>query len=482
MCRELDALSKAVAAFAKGFDAHALSPAQAGTVMRACARMEASLASVKALAAARHSDCDAWKFEGFRSPSDQLATHTGMTPSHARRLLDTGRRLAAQPDVAHAALAGDLSIEQAGLVSEAAAAAPARTHELIERARRCTMSDLQEEVTRIRAANCDLEARRRAIHAKRSFRRWTDSDGAFNARIYGLPEDGALLFQALDPIRRRLIIKHREERPDQPNEPLDALDYDAALVLAATAVGAPAELSPEQLGELDLFPHAADPPGAPTNSEPDLFTPTGADSSGPAADQGASPPTRRRRRRLAGGSYKVIVRVDYDALIRGFAVDGETCDMTGSGPVAVSTVAKIIETTNPFIAAVLIRNKKLEGVYHHGRKATSHQQTALEFFYPTCAAAGCHAHLGLQNDHRVDWARTHHTLLAELDRLCPHHHNLKTRNSWALIPGTGKRPLVPPTDPRHPNHRPASPTGDSPPRSGPRPATALSERTHRARQ
>ncbi len=429
-------------------------------VMRVCARMEASIASVKALAAARHGDSDAWKLEGFRSLSDQLAAQTGMTASRARRLLDTGRRLAGQPDIAEAALGGELSIDQADLVSEAAAVAPSMTRDLIDKARHATMSELKEEVTRVKAANCDLEARRRAIHAKRSFRRWTDSDGAFSARFYGLPEDGAVLFQAIDPVRRRLVVKRRETRPDEPNEALDALDYDAALILAAAAVGQPAELTPEELTDLGLFPDLSAPDDAavaePT-TQPDLF----------AADEGAAgvPPARRRRKRLAGGSYKVIVRVDYTALLRGYALDGELCDMTGTGPVALSTVGRILKTTNPFISAVLLKNEKLEGVYHLGRRATSHQQTALEFFHPTCAAAGCPAYLGLQNDHRIDWAETHHTVLAELDRLCPHHHNLKTRSNWALVPGTGKRPFVPPTDPRHPDHRPSAavPAATGPP-------------------
>jgi hypothetical protein len=54
--------------------------------------------------------------------------------------------------------------------------------------------------------------------------------------------------------------------------------------------------------------------------------------------------------------------------------------------------------------------------------------------------------------HRLDWADTHYTVLDLLDVLCVHHHKLKTREGWALITGTGKRPFVPPADPRHPKH------------------------------
>jgi hypothetical protein len=55
-------------------------------------------------------------------------------------------------------------------------------------------------------------------------------------------------------------------------------------------------------------------------------------------------------------------------------------------------------------------------------------------------------------DHREDWAATHVTLLSLIDRLCPHHHRLKTRQNWGLVDGRGKRAFVAPTDARHPRH------------------------------
>ena len=38
--------------------------------------------------------------------------------------------------------------------------------------------------------------------------------------------------------------------------------------------------------------------------------------------------------------------------------------------------------------------------------------------------------------------------------LCGHCHDLKTRYGWSLVHGTGKRPMVPPDDPRHPKNKP----------------------------
>jgi len=70
---------------------------------------------------------------------------------------------------------------------------------------------------------------------------------------------------------------------------------------------------------------------------------------------------------------------------------------------------------------------------------------------PCCSVTGCSA-TWIQYDHRRDWSITRHTTLPELDPLCHHHHDLKSRLGWALVEGTGKRAMVPPTDRRHPAH------------------------------
>ena len=70
-----------------------------------------------------------------------------------------------------------------------------------------------------------------------------------------------------------------------------------------------------------------------------------------------------------------------------------------------------------------------------------------------CTREDCTRTQRLENDHREDWARTKHNRLDESDPLCGHDHDLKTYFGWALVAGTGKRPMVPPDDPRHPDYR-----------------------------
>jgi hypothetical protein len=162
-----------------------------------------------------------------------------------------------------------------------------------------------------------------------------------------------------------------------------------------------------------------------------------------------------------------MIRIDFEALLRGVALDGELCEIAGYGPVPVTVVHDILASESPFLIGLMTKARDLSGVYHHGRHPNAHQRSALDFLYPTCAAQGCNARAGLQYDHRIDWSKTHYTIYDLLDRLCPHHHRLKTQRNWALVAGTGKRPFVPPDDPRHPRFAASDPT---PPAAGSTPS------------
>lgn len=440
-----------MAVYGGEFDAQVLSPAQAAEVVAICAQIEASVVSVKSLAAVRAAEGKTWEHYGYRSPAEQLADQTGISPSQARRTLETGRRMAQQPEVARAALAGQLSPAQAEAVSDGVAADPSKAAALLEKAVNSSLPELNEAVAKVKADSTDLEERRKARHARRSFRKWTDRDGALDGRIYGHPEDGTVIWRMLDPVRRRLnMVRHQA---GQSADNIDALDYDALSTIAAIALGKDAELTMSDLTGLGLFPQARSAPPRQASDAPssllDFLSPAGDDSS-PAHPEEST--QQKRGKKLAGSPLRVMVRVDLDALLRGVALEGELCEIPGYGPVPTSVVEDLIATENPFIIGVLTKGETVVGVYHHGRYPNAHQRSALDFLYPTCAVAGCNSRTGLQYDHRLDFAKTKITAFDLLDRLCRHHHNLKTRKNWALVDGRGKRAFVPPDDPRHPRH------------------------------
>lgn len=401
-----------MAAFGRSFDARSLLPSQARRVVAQAAAIEATAVAIKALAVARLSEATSWKGTGHRNAADQLAADTGMSGGAARDLLETGRRLAEQPEVAEAALSGTLSPQQTCLVASGAEADPASADRLIEAAGQSSLGELRQEVARTKAAHEDLEERRRRIHARRRLRSWTDPEGEWHLRATGNPDQGAEIMAAIEPLRdARFNDARREGRREHP----DAYAFDALVGLCKASTDPASDPSPQ------LF-HAA-----------------------------AEQPPRRRDPR--GAKAKLIFRIDYDTWLRGAPVDGETCELVGYGPVPVSVVDELLATGDPFVTAVLTKAKALVGSVHFGRYPTAHQQTALEWLYPTCAAVGCSAQARLQRDHEIDWSRTHFTVFEHLDLLCAHHHALKTRQNWALVKGRGKRDFVPPTDRRHPGIR-----------------------------
>jgi hypothetical protein len=144
------------------------------------------------------------------------------------------------------------------------------------------------------------------------------------------------------------------------------------------------------------------------------------------------------------------VRADWDSLVRGYPIAGEMCEIAGVGPVAVSTVEAMMASGDAFLVALLTKGVDVVSAAHLGRRPTAVQKSALLWRDPTCRAEGCDATVRLEADHRTPWVETKVTLVPDLDHLCGYHHDLKSYKGWALVAGVGKRPMVPPDDPRHP--------------------------------
>ena len=291
-----------------------------------------------------------WRADGDRSPEDWLARQTGTSKADAGRLVETGRQLEALPVVAEAVTRGELSARQAEAIAGAAAADPGAQCRLLDRAKGGSLRELQDECRRTRAnAEPDPDAAARRAHAKRSCRTWTDPDGITgHLHLSGPVADMARVDNA---IRHRADKAFRAARADGRREPAEAYAFDAATeLLTSTGDGTPA--------------------------------PAGADA-------------------------KIIVRVDHSALVRGRAVEGETCEIAGVGPIPVATVREWMD--DAFIAAVLTKGEDVQKVVHLGRRFNATQRTALQWQDPICARKGCSNRLRLEYDHFEDWANTHTT-------------------------------------------------------------------------
>lgn len=380
--------------YAERFDAARLAAVDAARVVEDAAAIEKMAATVKSLAAARVAETNVWKREGDLSAAHHLARTTGSPVGQARDALESARRLRELPATDAAARRGELSAHQIAVITDAATLDPGAETRLLAQARRGSYGELRDECARTKANVTDLAERRRRIHRQRYLRTWHDLEGAALLQLRDNPEVVAGIMAGLEPLRDDLFARARRE--------------GRAERLEAHAADALAELA-----------RRADRPG------------TGGQLS------------RRAR---------ILVRVDLAALLRGSPAGDETCEIAGYGPVAVSAIRDLLDTEDPFLAAVVTKGKAVVGAAHLGRRPNAHQQTALEWLYPTCAVDGCNSLAHLEVDHREDWARTQVTIFELCDRYCGHHHDLKTRDNWALVEGRGKRAFVPPDDPRHPRN------------------------------
>lgn len=154
------------------------------------------------------------------------------------------------------------------------------------------------------------------------------------------------------------------------------------------------------------------------------------------------------------------LRVDVTALQRGRVEGDELCEVPGVGPVSVSAAKAIIGEAA--VELVLTRGVDVQNLTYLGRGPTVAQKHAVLFAEPFCRAQGCDRPWE-EIDHRVDYVVTQETTLANLDGYCGHHHDRKTYDGWALIPGTGRRSMVPPGDPRHPGTLAPPGGGPAPP-------------------
>ena len=399
-------LRQQVGAYAAAFDPSACTVEQCREVVEQAAAIERMAATVKARAAARVAGSGSWRAEGARSAAHDLAAKTGTTVGAARETLETGAALAELSVLAKAASRGELSMTQAASIASVRTVVPEAVPTLIDRAKQTTVAELREECARtVAARQPDPDAARDKVREARSLRTWAHSSGARVLQLMDAPDVIARVLVDIAPAREAL---HAQARQRGDHVQPDALDADA---LVAT-VRAGREGNASRLVDGD--------------------------------DRPSKPPHKCAPR------AKLLIRVDFDTLLRGYPIDGETCEIAGVGPVAVAAVREIAESGDAFLAGIVTGGEQVLGVAHFGRKALARQATALEWINPTCAADGCTQHARLQTDHRDPWARSKVTLLDLLDRLCDHHHALKTLHDWALVDGRGKRAFVPPADLRHP--------------------------------
>jgi len=139
---------------------------------------------------------------------------------------------------------------------------------------------------------------------------------------------------------------------------------------------------------------------------------------------------------------EVHLVTDSAPVVRGHTEPGERCEIVGIGPVPVTTARGLLDDAR---VTIMVRDgDDITTVSSPKRTIPAKLRRALEARYPTCGVKGCANDQFLQIDHVIPVEDHGPTELANLWRICSHHHALKTYTGWKVVDETGGRDLVPP--------------------------------------
>lgn len=139
---------------------------------------------------------------------------------------------------------------------------------------------------------------------------------------------------------------------------------------------------------------------------------------------------------------EVRVVADSGALARGHVDPTERCEITGVGPVPVTTARALLDDA---VVSVLVKDgDDITTVSSPKRTIPAKLRRALEARYPVCGVQGCANDRSLQIDHVVPIAAGGPTSIDNTWRICTFHHDQKTLHGWQVVGEPGTWDLVPP--------------------------------------
>jgi len=438
---------EAVTGFVERLEPASLTGECAAQLVETFSAAENACCAGKALCAKRAADACFFEQAGDKDAASWLARVTGDSRGGASDALSTAAGLDALPGLSDAFRSGRLSGKQANEVARAAAEDPAAEGSLLETARNGSLGELRTQGEAVRAARRskeEAEARQRRIHEERRLETWTGREGAFMGRFSLTPEHGALLMGRLEAMANDLFDRARRERRQEPRR---AYLADALVGLAA------GEEEDQSLVDAGCGAEAGRADGSGQPEDPDR----------------PEPPAKHRRARP---DYKILMRIDLEALVRGSVAPGEECSIDGTGHVPVSVVQHYLDLAQ--LRLVVTRGTDVASVFSFSRTIRADLRTALEARDRACVVPGCTSTFHLEIDHIHPLAKGGPTALSNLCRLCRFHHGLKTSSGYRIEGGPGRWRWVAPG--RHGSEPEPAPAGPNRQRAEERPEAAAPDR------
>jgi hypothetical protein len=405
---ELADIRAELTAVAERFDASGLLGSQAAAVVADATAIINAAATIRMLAAGRVADTPAWRLRGHRSAADWLAAQTKSSVGEARSALGAAGQLAACPAVAAKARAGALSAAQTEALAGAVAVDPTAEDRLLGVAARDGLGKLKDACRAVALSGDDADARHARIHRERSLRHWTDQEGAFRLAGQLTPEAGATVLGALAPFEKAAF---HHARRDGRHEPHEAYLADALVDLARASLAD------------DTARHGTD-----SSSDTQDQRETGRDR---APTDSTLAKGRAKRSKPVSRKPSFTVLVDLEALLRGHAEPGETCEIPGIGPIPV---ARLYDLAPEAFWHVLVTNgRDIRSYCAMTRYIPTMLKVALAARDRECAVVGCNRTEGLEIDHITPVEDHGPTTYTNLERKCFHdHRDNKHRRGMAL--------------------------------------------------
>lgn len=392
---ELERAVRTIQQFVRGATPGRASGDEARSVVALLAEAERAASSGIALFSPVVVETGSYAKEGHGSAADWLAAHSGSSTGAAKGRLVAAERAAATPELTDALHHAELSASQIQLLAASTGVAPEAPGTLLSLlAGGSSHQELKDTAARLRAAARCREsdrARRARVHAARHLRWYQSEGGGIRGEFLCDEVAWARVAPGLEA-----EAKERWKTGGGVNgEPLEAHRLDVFL---------------------DRLCRRRNSGG----------------QGGDGDDSGARP--------------LCLVLVDAEALDRGKADPGELCEIEGVGPVSVDAVTELLGEGS---AQFIVRSgKDIRTITGTSRFVAQRLATALVVRDRICAVPGCGKRLGLEGDHRVvDYGKGGETSLANLARLCPQHHHMKTDGKWSLQGSPGRWKWVAPANP-----------------------------------
>lgn len=352
-------------------------PAEAVALARSFARAEKVSMAATRRALLQAGDDGARRHGGERDMAALAAQVCGTSVAKASKGLKSAEALAAVGTGTDAFLAGSLSLDQAQVVAEVAAASPADAPALVAAAACTSLPGLRAQAAAAMAARRGEEEahqRERRIAARRFCRIGSDPGGGVRLEALLPTAEGAAVISAL---RAATDTVWRGARQNGYVLSIDQARADALVGLC------------------------------------------------------------RGGRSGSSTAPELVVTVDAAALVRGEVGSGERCVIQGVGPVPVSHARALLGEA--FLTMCVTDGVDVRTVTSTRRVIPSRVRQALALRDPACVVPGCGQRSHLEIDHwKVDFSRGGLTSLDNLCRLCAPHHRLKTRTGWRIEGGPGR--------------------------------------------